>query len=193
MAYYRAAIGFYMDSLLPRDVVTINPHYSGDNAQALADGLKAALLANAQVGATSPFRVKIYDAEKAPPSYPLAEAISGTGFKTTSVPREVALCLSYYGTWNRPSFRGRLYIPATFVGGSLGLRPSGTQIANALSFFDTLKLPLPGVYMGVWSRKMRSFAQATDAWVDDEWDTVRSRGLRGTTRTTDTFSAAGGE
>jgi hypothetical protein len=185
VAYYRAAIGFYMDSLMPRDVVTINPHYSGDNAQALADALKSALIANPQVAATSPFRVKIYDAEKTPPSYPLAEAIEGTGFKTTSVAREVAMCLSYYATWNRPSFRGRLYIPAAFCGGSLGLRPTATQITNALSFFDTLKMPLPGVYMGVWSRKNRSFAQATHAWVDDEWDTVRSRGLRGTTRQLD--------
>jgi hypothetical protein len=183
---FRASIGFAMDSTLPRDTVTINPHYSGDNAQALADALKAALLANAQVGATSPFRVKIYDAEKAPPSFPLAEAVAGTGSKVTSVPRELALCLSYYATWNRPTFRGRLYIPIVFVGGTPGVRPSATQMTNALSFYDTLKLPIANHYMGVWSRKMRTFAQSSNAWVDDEWDVVRSRGLRGTTRQLDT-------
>jgi hypothetical protein len=182
----RAAIGFYMDSVLPRDIVTINPHYSGDNAQALADGLKAALLANTQVGATSPFRIKVYDAEKAAPSFPIAESVAGTGFKTTSVPRELALCLSYYATWNRPTFRGRLYIPMVFCGGTPGVRPSASQITNALSFYDTLKLPIASHYMGVWSRKMRTFSQSTAAWVDDEWDVVRSRGLRGTTRQLDT-------
>lgn len=181
---FRAAIGFYMDSALPRDVMTINPCYSGDSAQALADGIKARLLANTQVAATSPFRVKIYDAQAPAPSYPLAEATSGTGFKTTSVPRELALCLSYYATYNRPRFRGRVYIPGAFVGGSIGLRPSATQITNALSFAATLKDPVANHYMGVFSRRQNSFAQATTYWVDDEWDVVRSRGLRGTTRQT---------
>jgi hypothetical protein len=185
MAIYRAQIGFAMDSALPRDVVTINPHYFGDNAQGLADALKANLLANTQVGATSPFTIKVYDAQKAPPSYPLATASSGTGFKTTSIPRELALCLSYYSTNNRPGYRGRLYIPASFCGGTPSLRPSGTQQTNAMSFKNTLAQNLPAQHNWViYSPKRNQSDGVTDVWVDDEWDIVRSRGLRGMSRIT---------
>ena len=37
----------------------------------------------------------------------------------------------------------------------------------------------------VWSQKLRkSQGGVSDVWCDDEWDTVRSRGLKATTRTT---------
>src|SRR3954467_8574990 len=103
MATYRVQIAFQLDTALPRDAVTINPHYSGDNPQALGDALKVNLMANANVGATCPFTVKVYDALKAPPSYPLYTVSNGTGFLASTKPREVALCLSYYSTWNRPT------------------------------------------------------------------------------------------
>lgn len=185
MAIYRAQIGFALDTDFARDIVTINPHFNGDNAQALADALKANLLANAQIGATSPFTVKIYDAQKPPPSYPLAQAASGTGHKTTSWPRELGLCLSYYATWNRPSYRGRLYIPGTFLGGTPGLRPSGTQQTNALAWRTIFTTGLPAqTVFSVYSRKLNQASGVSAFWVDDEWDVVRSRGMRGQTRMT---------
>jgi hypothetical protein len=188
MAIYRAQIGFPVDSVLPKDVVTLNPHYVGDSPQALADGLKANLIANAQIANTRPFIIKIYDAQKAPPSYPLATATNGTGNSTSAMPREVALCLSFYATWNRPSFRGRLYIPAFFTGGTLNQRPTTPQITNCLGFKDTFGKSLPsGHFWAVYSPKLDSAAQINNVWVDDEWDTVRSRGLRSTTRQTATL------
>jgi hypothetical protein len=40
----------------------------------------------------------------------------------------------------------------------------------------------PSTFWVVYSRKTGGDAQVTNVWVDDEWDTVRSRGLRGTVR-----------
>ena len=183
MAIYRAQIGFPIDSAFPRDIVTINPHYQGDNAQALADQLKANLMASAEVGASGIFRVKIYDAEKAPPSYPIAEASNGVGFMATNSPREMALCLSFYSTYNRPSYRGRLYIPVHFMAPPYGLRPTPAQQQHAMNFADILgkNLPLQHTW-SVWSPKLKRAWTINHTWVDDEWDTVRSRGLKAENR-----------
>jgi len=183
MGHYRAQIAFQMDSALPRDAVTINPHYFCDNAQALADQLKANLLAAADVGPTWPFTIKVYDAQKAPPSYPLYSTTNGTGFKATTYPREVAVCLSYYATVNRPRWRGRLYLPGALLTPTLGLRPNATTMNKALSFRTILTSAMPeGTYMEVWSPTAGEGHGVTNWWVDDEWDIVRSRGLKGSTR-----------
>jgi hypothetical protein len=184
MAVYRAQIGFPLDSGLPRDVVTINPHYSGDNAQGLADALKANLIANANVAALYPFTIKVYDAQKAPPSFPLGSASNGTSFTSASIPRELALCLSYYAGVNRPRYRGRLYIPGALAGATNPvLRPTAGQIAKALSFGPTLGKNLPsGHSWCVWSKTDKVARNVSNFWVDDEWDIVRSRGMKGTTR-----------
>jgi len=184
VAIYRAQIGFPLDTALPRDVITINPHYNCDAAQPLADALKTNLIANPNVGAAFPFHIKIYDAQKPPPSFPLAEASNGTGTPTTSVPRELALCLSYYGTWNRPRYRGRVYIPLALCGpATTTLRPTATQITKALSFGPTLGKNLPsGAIWSVYSPTDNAARGISNYWVDDEWDIVRSRGMRGTTR-----------
>src|SRR4051812_19699243 len=95
MAVYRAQIGIPMDSALPRDVVTINPHYEGNDPDALAQALKANLAAYAATAGRS-VSIKVYDAKKAPPSYPLAVASTAGTTLGSSCPREVALCLSYF-------------------------------------------------------------------------------------------------
>jgi hypothetical protein len=186
MAIYRVQIGFPMDSALPKDVITLNPHYVGDNPQALADMLKANLIANTNVTVTTPFTVKVYDAVKPPPSYPLATAVNGTGFGANNVPRELALCLSYYSTYNQPRLRGRLYIPLRLIGAaSIGLRPSAANITAVLNWGNTLGKGLPAnTNLVVFSRKEQKAYGVSNLWVDDEWDVVRSRGLRGTTRQT---------
>ena len=45
MAVYRAQISFPADSALPRDEMSITPHYTGDNPGGLANALKANLVA----------------------------------------------------------------------------------------------------------------------------------------------------
>lgn len=185
MALYRAQISFQMDTALPKDAVTINPHFKGDNAQGLADALLNNLRAISDIGVSYPMKIKVYDALKAPPSFPLGVAEQGTGARPTSTPRELALCLSYYAAFNRPSSRGRFYIPATFVGGGLGLRPTAGQMTAALNFGKVFEDNLPaGHVWNTYSPTTGASEPVTDYWVDDEWDIIRSRGLKGTTRQT---------
>lgn len=187
MATYRAQISFPHDTAFPRDAVSINPHFTGDNPDALIDVLVNNIKAITEVGASRSFTVKLYDAEKAPPNYPLETRVNGTGFSTSAKPREIALCLSYYSTWNRPRYRGRLYIPGQFISGSFDLRPTGAQRQIALNWAQAFILNMPPTHRWVvWSRIDRKAYGVSDFWVDDEWDIVRTRGMRGTTRTTGT-------
>jgi hypothetical protein len=184
MAIYRATISFPLDGVLPRDNVTITPHYMGDDAQGLANALKSNLIAFSQV-TTKPFKISVYDAQKPAPNFPLATAEQTGTSPSSSNPRELALCLSYYATFNRPRYRGRLYIPLHFVGGTAFLRPSGAQITAALAWRTALAAGLPsGHVMCVYSRASNSAGPVSDFWVDDEWDVMRSRGLKSTTRQT---------
>jgi hypothetical protein len=81
-----------------------------------------------------------------------------------------------------------VYIPATLLAGGTAAKPSGTQQTGAGSFATTLGKNLPsGNYMVVWSRKKASAAQVTDWWVDNEWDTIRSRGLKADSRVSGKF------
>jgi hypothetical protein len=190
MAIYRVQIGFQLDSALPKDMVTINPHYFGDNPQALGDALKVNLLALPVVATQVPFTIKVYDAQKAAPNYPLYTVSSGTGFKATAKPREVAICLSYYSTYNRPSYRGRLYIPGAFIAGTFDLRPSGGQITETLTWKNVIGKGLPSSHNWVvYSPKLNQSNGVSHVWVDDEWDTIRSRGLKSTVRTVQTLAS----
>lgn len=190
MAVYRLQIAFNLDSEFPRDRVTITPHFFGDNPQALADAVMNNLKAHAAVGATMPMSIRVYDAVKPAPNYPLYTATNGTGFIPTTKPREVAMCLSYYSTYNRPTTRGRLYIPAVMIPGDLALRPSAAQISSVLSWKTVFRDNLPAQHNWVvFSRKMQLANGVSHVWCDDEWDTVRSRGMRSTMRTTQTLAA----
>lgn len=183
MAHYRAQISFQMDTEFPKDAVSINPHYEGTNPQALADALKTNLLAHSNIGAVQPFKIKVYDAAAPPPSYPLAEASNVAAARVSTMPREVALCLSFYSGFNRPRLRGRVYIPGNLIPGTPGLRPTGTQMTSVLSWVDALNVPAGSVgKWEVWSKIEKAGSYVTNAWCDDEWDTMRSRGLSPTTR-----------
>lgn len=185
MAIYRASMNFPMDSALPRDVVSITPHFNANDPEALVQVLHDNLN-NWQGTAGKPHTIKIYDATKLPPSYPLAQR-EGLGTPPASTnPREVAICLSYFAVWNRPSYRGRLYLPSSWITAAIGARPSDPLLDQVLTFATqvlTKNLP-PASFWTVYSRLHRSDSQVTDIWCDDEWDTVRSRGLRGTKRIT---------
>jgi hypothetical protein len=185
MAIYRAQISFPVDGVLPADAMTITPHYQGDDAVALANMLKSNLAAFSPIGATKPFKIRIYDAEKAPPSYPLATAEQTGTPPSSSTPRELAMCLSYYSTYNRPRYRGRLYIPSVFIAGVPAARPSGAMITSVLGWHAPLAVGLPAqTTFSVYSRMDGKAYTVSDFWVDDEWDVVRSRGRKPTTRQT---------
>lgn len=186
MATYRVSISVNADTALPADVLTVNPHYNGADPDALVQALKANCIAYSPIG-TRPFTIKAYDALKAPPSFPLATA-SQTGTITASqCPRELSLCLSYFTTYNRPRFRGRLYIPATWLTSAPAVRPTAGLMTAVLGFATnvlTKSLPTQTVWCVYSPTEKKSQGAVTDIWCDDEWDTVRSRGMKSTTRQT---------
>lgn len=182
MATYRAQIHWQFDSAFPRDAVTVNPHFAGDNPGALADALMTNL-ATLAGASTWTYGVKIYDALKPKPNPPLTSRQFGNTFVASAKMREAALCLSYYSTYNRPRYRGRLFIPVELISGTLGLRPSTQQITDALNFRLVLTTGMPpNTNWVVYSKTAGASYGVSNCWVDDEWDVQRSRGLRGTTR-----------
>lgn len=186
MAVYTVQMQFPFDSALPKDVVQITPHFFGDNPQALVTALANNLKATTYV-ATHPFTIKAYDASAKPPSYPLAVATQTGTPQNSGIPREVALCLSYYTTYNRPRYRGRLFLPPTWFTAVANVRPSGAIQSAVIQFAtDVLTKALPAQHNWcVWSDvEGKNMGQVTDVWCDDEWDTIRSRGLKATNRVT---------
>jgi hypothetical protein len=58
-------------------------------------------------------------------------------------------------------------------------------MTSALAFRTVLNSNMPGgTFLEVWSPTQQTGSGVTDFWVDDEWDIIRSRGLKGTTRQT---------
>lgn len=201
MSIIRSQIAVWQDSLLPRDAFVITPHFrrefdvsdpvAGTQWQALADDLATGV--HNQLPTYTQIEVKLYDAEAAPPSYPKARAIRNEGtVRTSLVPRELAVCLSYYADRNVPRQRGRLYMPyALFATSSdAGLRPPANIRTAVLPAFVGLFENLGGANVDwvVWSRLQQIARKVTNYWVDDEWDIMRKRGLRATTRNSGTTS-----
>jgi hypothetical protein len=189
MPIWRLQVEFQLDSALPRDALTITPHFNdvglGTDPDGLCEDLATAL--NAKSGQpNTEIRVTAYDAQGTPPVLPQGSAIRAKGvYASSTVPRELALCLSYYSGENRHRRRGRLYIPAQFclASAAAGKTPSGAQRAACLSYVDIFKnLGGTDVDWCVYSRADDQAYSISHAWCDDEWDTVRSRGLRATTR-----------
>lgn len=192
MAIWRMQCSFQLDTTFPRDKVMITPHFKdtlGSDVQGLCDDLAAEL--DTWTGSfTGEIAVKAYDAESPPPNLPAATKILYPGVQNPSTTaREVALCLSYFSGTNTPSKRGRLYLPAQFCTSSLGKVPDGAALTKAAALVPILT-GLGGVDVDwvVWSRKNASAHSVTNWFVDNEWDVIRSRGLRATTRTEGTAS-----
>jgi hypothetical protein len=195
MAIYRAQIGWNIDSALPRDVLLINPHFRdagvGSDAGILANDLADAI--NTWDTTSTKLSVRIYDAEAAAPNFPKATATRNEAtIASSNWPREVAVCLSYYAGQNVPRRRGRLYVPVGVCGSANTLRPSSAlmqKVGDLAAIFENLGGT--DVDWIVWSRASLTARSVTNWWVDDEWDTMRSRGLRSTTRLLGTTQETG--
>jgi hypothetical protein len=195
----KAQISQWMDSILPRDAMVMSPHFENtggiftDNDwQGFANALADAVVGYSNPGENKQTVVTITDAEGTPPVFPVATARRNEGLAPAAgQPREVALCLSYYSQQNRPRSRGRLFLPVVAIGlgGSMALRPTAANRAKVLSF-GSLLADAGGADIDwvLWSRMDQVARPVSHSWVDDEWDTVRSRGLRPTTRTLATHS-----
>jgi hypothetical protein len=97
-------------------------------------------------------------------------------------PEARALCLSYYADQNIPRRRGRMYLgpwPASQMAERPGDVPTGELglLATRLSGLGGIN-----VQWVQYSPSTGEFHNVTNFWIDDEWDTIRSRGLRATKR-----------
>lgn len=134
--------------------------------------------------------VKIYDMADAMPRPVRGHALwaETTGaFSGAVAPREVALCLSFRGATNTARTRGRLFI-GPFQVSQMQERPSQGLREN-LGILATAIGNVGGIDIDWCVRS--SFGNAMipikHAWVDDEWDTVRSRGVKPTVRSVTTL------
>lgn len=190
MPIWRLNVEAAGDSVLPRDAMTITPHFNdggvGSDPQGLCDDLCAAMAS--YYSPARQIEVTAYDAQGTPPVVPQGYAIANVGVAPASqMPREVAICLSFFSEFNRPRLRGRLYVPAGLIMAAstitgrptLGHRTKVGELAPILQDLGGLD-----VDWCVYSRVDDEARAVTDWWVDDEWDTIRSRGLRATTRLT---------
>lgn len=203
MPIYRAQVAVANDSVLPRDKIVITPHFSvaqgitfgAADTQQLADDLAVAIGGWTVLPNDRQVEVTIYDAQGTPPVAPVGYAIRNTGAAPVSkAPRELAICLSFYADVNRPRRRGRLFIPQTWMvsaGGAVTMTrevpaATRTKVAELVPIFAGLG----GVNVDwvVYSRVDNVARKVTNWWIDDDWDTQRSRGLRTTVRTTGTTS-----
>jgi len=137
---------------------------------------------------------KAYDTD-AKPNYPRASVIVGQGQPwSCTQPREIALVLSYSGPHRgNKSERGRMYLMPQLLttGSAMSLRPAAPILDWALSWYAEANESLPDIggvdwQFGVYSPTYKKFTKSSQAWVNDDWDVQRSRGLRESTRVTST-------
>lgn len=196
MPIYRLQCTWQLDTVAPRDKVMITPHFDVLNPAADPQGLCEDLLTGLQTITqhTGEVQVKAYDAQGTVPVYPVGDAIINKGVAQASLfPRELALCLSFYGGRNVKRQRGRLFVPLDFcTPGQPGLRPS--MPVTKLAELSSLLQGLGGVDVDwcVYSRLLDKAFSVTDWWYDNEWDIMRSRGTKGTQRIIGTTSEARG-
>ena len=101
---------------------------------------------------------------------------------------EIALCLSYYGSRNIPRERGRLFIPLSLMTGAPGKFPTTTQMDEVLVTWGNALVKQITTGTPIILSRVAGLGEVLieHMWVDDEWDTVRSRGLKASNRRTAT-------
>jgi len=187
---YKAVISTWADGVNAEDAIQITPTFRTETGESGLDSLAQEILDKWQAYISPTFasnqqRVTLYVAGGVKPNYPVAqkEENLGQGVATT-LNRDIALCLSYYSQFNRPRFRGRLYLPCAIAGISVtGARPSTTQQQKAADLASVLAgVGGTNVTWGLWSTVDKVFRPTTHWWVDNAWDTQRRRGQKPTSR-----------
>lgn len=188
--HVKVQVALAYNSLLARDMNVMDPCFRWDNltlqdADSLANNVLDAFEAVQGAGLLPQMTAKVYDLEGTQPVLPMATVQRNTGiYRNPNRPSEISLCLSFKGGQGQPRQRGRLYVPADWIGSS-SARPGSNDMTKVLGLGAQLhNVGGTNVDWIVWSRANRSATEVTSWWVDDEFDTQRRRGLRATTRVT---------
>lgn len=204
MARMRCQIITRGASQLPKDHVVNTVHFSraglwdavwsGPDAEDTANDVRDMFAATRQyIPPDYGVQVKVYDLDEPEPRFPkfTTSWVPYAQAGGVHAPREVALCLSFRGELNVPRQRGRIFL-GPYIVSSMAIRPEAGIRTNALALATGLaNIGGPDIDWCVFSKY--PLAAGTDggtmhsiqhAWVDDEWDTVRSRGFLASTRST---------
>lgn len=188
---------------IPENFVTNNYCVSGDvasGADSLAlmnvfktwyDVVRTNLLPSTVAQLNHDF--KLYIAGGAKPNYPLYENVFNltSSPSGTTLPSEVATCLSFEGLripgLAQARRRGRVYLGPVKDTVNSGGRPAAAIQANLLAGAQALAtgirtVPSAGDW-AVWSPSNGTAVILWNAWMDNSWDTQRSRGLIRTLKT----------
>lgn len=189
MPLYRCQMSIGADSPFPRDYIVNTVYLADDGLTSDPNNLIEDMVGAFQTwyGSTREIWGKIYNQSAGPSGPPVADHRVNAGVTPNSnMPREVALCLSFYGSQNTARKRGRIYLClAASSQATFSLRPAeGTRNA-ALALAQAIAgVGGTDVDWSVYSPTAGADEAVQVAYVDDEWDTIRSRGLRPTARST---------
>jgi hypothetical protein len=172
----------------PRERIVNTLHFKsdfiGESYDSLATDVVNAFKNLSRPSPLDTFEARVYKLSDSEPR-PIVGSNKQTVVPTqgSSGPREVALCLSFYAGRNLPRSRGRVYC-GPFLVGEMAERPNSSIRANLGSLATALAAAGGAGYdWSVRSTRDNMLKVITNWWVDDEWDTVRSRGRQQTTRT----------
>jgi hypothetical protein len=151
---------------------------------ALAADARNLFVGRASLGGGYGCECKVYDMADGEPRPIRGQAgwVQHSDSSSAMAPREVALCLSFYAERNLPRFRGRLFIGPYQAQYAAGERPQSVRTHNQILATGIANLGGANVDWQLFSPTRNAYSKVTNWWVDDEWDTVRSRGLRATSR-----------
>lgn len=126
---------------------------------------------------------EIPDLLGAPTGPPKGKGLASFSTAVAGGPREVACCLSYYADRNEPRRRGRMYF-GPLAASAMAERPS-TALANAILAIGSGINDLGGLDVNwvQYSPTDNASRTVTNMYVDNAWDTQRSRGSVATGRT----------
>jgi len=157
-------------------------------------------------GLSGTIECRFFDLEDAPPRVPVDTInIAMTPGGSLQLPHEVALCLSFEGPpisgTPQARRRGRLFIGPldgdVAVTGTGDARPNSTALLAITAAAEALmtQVTYSGVVWSVFSPTsagpepwtagdlLAGFVTITNGWMDNAFDTMRSRGLAATSRT----------
>lgn len=192
MPLLKIQVAVAADSVLARDKTVntfhLNDEGVGGGGDDAYDGLAEDVAAhfNLWYTGTREIIVNVYEARGTPPNFPRGHAEINVGSAPASAsPREVAVCLSFRGERNLPNTRNRMFLGMATAGRSV----SGPRIGESVRI-QAVEWAQGIAALGGLDMDWQVYSPTTDAaenvqqvWVDDEWDTMRSRGLRAEART----------
>lgn len=132
-------------------------------------------------------RIKVYDLADAKPRvarerlWTLGPALTGDPME---LPSEVALCASFYAGVNRKRYRGRVYLGPFLATALIDVNEGGPQrSAPTPTLVDRIAGSLKRLIVNPLTQNLAVYSEVdgiartvTNGWVDDAWDTIRSRG-----------------